>query len=249
MMWLFLQIFLYCLLSFLLGVLVTWFFLVRPRTRQGPATGAPAGDPEESAAAGSAVMESTDAEPVPADPDAGGSGNLTPGGVADRDAVGAAATTDESGSRQARGDASAPDEAAADRSRDADATATPPVTASVPADDAAPAAGAVPAAPVPTAIAEPATGAGTSVEPFGAATATAVAEPGPYGEGSVRALPDGSAPSDDYTIKGNADSMLYHTTRSPYFRRTKAEVWFRTESDAERGGFTAWNRRRKRSGT
>ncbi|MGH3728535.1 MAG: hypothetical protein ACRDTU_07250, partial [Micromonosporaceae bacterium] len=88
--------------------------------------------------------------------------------------------------------------------------------------------------------------AGTPSEAAGAATATAFAELGPYGEGSVNALPDGSAPSDHYTVKGNAHSMLYHTRRSPYFGRTRADVWFRTEEDAERGGFTAWNRRRTR---
>jgi hypothetical protein len=45
-------------------------------------------------------------------------------------------------------------------------------------------------------------------------------------------------------IKGNADSMLFHTEESPYFSRTKAEVWFRTPEDAEAAGFTGWNKRR-----
>lgn len=64
----------------------------------------------------------------------------------------------------------------------------------------------------------------------------------PYGEGSAAALADGSAP-EGFTIKGNADSMLYHTTDSPSYSRTKAEAWFRTEQDAERAGFAHWNRR------
>ncbi|WP_436492478.1 sunset domain-containing protein [Actinokineospora sp. HUAS TT18] len=67
---------------------------------------------------------------------------------------------------------------------------------------------------------------------------------GPHGPNSAKPKADGSAPSGDYTVKGNADSMLFHTTDSPYYTRTKAEVWFKTAADAERAGFTAWNRRR-----
>ncbi|MDQ3405821.1 MAG: hypothetical protein M3548_20905 [Actinomycetota bacterium] len=66
----------------------------------------------------------------------------------------------------------------------------------------------------------------------------------PFGPGSAVPRKDGSAPSDEYTVKGNADSMLFHTTDSPYYPRTIAEVWFKTPADAERAGFTAWNRRR-----
>jgi hypothetical protein len=67
-------------------------------------------------------------------------------------------------------------------------------------------------------------------------------------DGSARSLPDGSPPSDEFTIKGNKGSMLYHTADSPYYGRTKAEVWFKTPQDAERAGFTAWNRRRRGNG-
>jgi hypothetical protein len=65
----------------------------------------------------------------------------------------------------------------------------------------------------------------------------------PYGPGSALPVPGGSAPSQEYRIKGNADSMLYHTADSPYFTRTRPEVWFRTEEDAMRAGFHPWNRR------
>ena len=65
-----------------------------------------------------------------------------------------------------------------------------------------------------------------------------------HGPGSATPLADGSAPSGEYTVKGNADSMLFHTIESPYYGRTKAEVWFKNEKDAEAAGFTAWNRRR-----
>jgi len=59
----------------------------------------------------------------------------------------------------------------------------------------------------------------------------------PYGAGSARSLPDGSPPWPSYPIKGNASSMLFHSPDSPYYRRTKAEVWFRTAADARAAGF------------
>ena len=61
-----------------------------------------------------------------------------------------------------------------------------------------------------------------------------------YGLGSAAPLPDGSAPWPEYTIKGNAGSMLFHRPDSPYYARTKAEVWFRTATDARAAGFTEW---------
>ncbi|HEX4253112.1 MAG TPA: hypothetical protein VH008_34945 [Pseudonocardia sp.] len=60
--------------------------------------------------------------------------------------------------------------------------------------------------------------------------------PGPF-PGSVLPLDDGSAPSEDYLVKGNANSMRSHGPRSPYYGRTRAEVWFRTERDAVAAGF------------
>ena len=66
------------------------------------------------------------------------------------------------------------------------------------------------------------------------ATAAAVAA-GPY-RGSAPPGPDGAAPDVEFTIKGNADSMLFHTPDSPYYGRTKAEVWFRNAEDAEHAG-------------
>ncbi len=59
----------------------------------------------------------------------------------------------------------------------------------------------------------------------------------PYGDGSHAATEDGEAP-DGFTIKGNAGSMLYHTQESPFYGRTKAEVWFTTEEAAEAAGFS-----------
>lgn len=54
--------------------------------------------------------------------------------------------------------------------------------------------------------------------------------------GSVLPDADGNGP-DTHPIKGNADSMLYHTPDSRYYKVTKAEVWFDTEESAEAAGF------------
>jgi uncharacterized membrane protein ArfC len=65
-------------------------------------------------------------------------------------------------------------------------------------------------------------------------------EPEPYGAGSVRlAVASADAP-EGYTIKGNEDSMLYHSPESPTYARTIAEVWFRDVGTAEAAGFNRW---------
>jgi len=78
--------------------------------------------------------------------------------------------------------------------------------------------------------------------------ATASAEAGtslPPEGGSARSFPDGSPPDPDYPIKGNANSMLFHSPTSPYYKRTRAEVWFATADDARAAGFTEWTPRRR----
>ena len=79
----------------------------------------------------------------------------------------------------------------------------------------------------------------------GAAKFVAAADlpPGPHGLGSAAPAADGSGP-EGWAIKGNEDSMLYHTLESPYYKRTIAEVWFNEESAAERAGFTRWDKGR-----
>ncbi len=59
--------------------------------------------------------------------------------------------------------------------------------------------------------------------------------------GSAAPLPDGSAPSAAFTIKGNADSMLYHRPDSRSYDVTGAEVWFDSEASAQAAGFTLAN--------
>ncbi|HET7724331.1 MAG TPA: 50S ribosomal protein L17 [Propionibacteriaceae bacterium] len=56
-----------------------------------------------------------------------------------------------------------------------------------------------------------------------------------YGEGSYV----GENPPEGYDIKGNADSMKYHTPESPWYGRTIAEVWFSSAEAAEAAGFVA----------
>jgi hypothetical protein len=81
--------------------------------------------------------------------------------------------------------------------------------------------------------------AGTGTVAAGPATAAVAA--GAYGKGSADPVEGGAAPSDEFTIKGNADSMKFHTAESPYFGRTKAEVWFDSEESARGAGFHRWD--------
>lgn len=83
--------------------------------------------------------------------------------------------------------------------------------------------------------------------PSGAAAAVPASDvpPGPYGSGSAKAGPGGSGPV-GWTIKGNADSMLYHGPQSPAYDATIAEVWFRDEQTAEDAGFARWDSWRKK---
>jgi hypothetical protein len=66
-------------------------------------------------------------------------------------------------------------------------------------------------------------------------------ESGEFGPGSAQPLPDGSTPSPAFTIKANATSMLFHTPESPYYGRTRAEVWFDSEASARAAGFARWD--------
>lgn len=100
----------------------------------------------------------------------------------------------------------------------------------------------------PEVVAEPAKAeAVEEPEPVVAAepSAPAAADEGPFGPGSAKPLADGAAPAEDYTVKGKRSSKLFHTAESPYFGRTKADVWFKTPADAESAGFAAWNHKKK----
>lgn len=85
--------------------------------------------------------------------------------------------------------------------------------------------------------------ASTDLDPVPELSSGHAPETGPY-PGSVLPLDDGSPPSDEYVIKGNAGSMRSHSPDSPYFGRTRAEVWFRTQEDAVDAGFEPWTPKR-----
>jgi large subunit ribosomal protein L22 len=55
--------------------------------------------------------------------------------------------------------------------------------------------------------------------------------------GAHAPLEDGGEP-EGFPIKGNADSMLYHTPDSPHYGQTVAEIWFDTEESAEAAGYS-----------
>ncbi|MGV0812220.1 hypothetical protein ABQF34_09695 [Mycolicibacterium boenickei] len=61
----------------------------------------------------------------------------------------------------------------------------------------------------------------------------------PYGAGSIRV--SGAGTPTGYLIKGNEDSMLYHSPESPSYSVTVAEIWFADVESAERAGFNRWD--------
>ena len=130
---------------------------------------------------------------------------------------------------------------------EATSDATPEATPAAEATGASAESTEAPAAPVEApATAEPV--AEATAEPVVEATAEPVAETAaptkladlpdeaPYGADSARAAEDGSGP-EGFEVKGNADSGKFHAPSSPWYDRTKAEVWFKTETAAEAAGF------------
>jgi large subunit ribosomal protein L17 len=65
---------------------------------------------------------------------------------------------------------------------------------------------------------------------------TAEATEGEFGRGSAAPNEDGSAP-EGFDIKGNKDSMKYHTPDGQWYEQTVAEVWFDSEESAQKAGF------------
>lgn len=61
----------------------------------------------------------------------------------------------------------------------------------------------------------------------------------PYGDGSHALIGgDSDVMPDGFPVKGNDDSKLYHNESSPFYGRTKAEVWFANDAAAEAAGFS-----------
>ncbi|GAA1279936.1 hypothetical protein [Saccharothrix xinjiangensis] len=59
----------------------------------------------------------------------------------------------------------------------------------------------------------------------------------PFGPGSVLPKSDGLAPAPEFQVKATLTGRRYFTSESANFRETRADVWFRTTSDAEKAGF------------
>jgi uncharacterized membrane protein ArfC len=107
--------------------------------------------------------------------------------------------------------------------------------------------GDAPTAKVPKIAGGGAVAAGAVGAAGGAAAAKLVGSDGdsgkdsePYGAGSLRLAAGAVAPS-GWTVKGNEDSMLYHSPESPTYVVTVAEVWFRDVATAEAAGFDRWD--------
>jgi hypothetical protein len=97
--------------------------------------------------------------------------------------------------------------------------------------------------PEPTAEQEPAGLVPTVARAVPAATAvasvTASALPdAPFGPGSARARADGASPDPAYVVKGKTATRVFYPPGTPYYGRTRADVWFRTADDARAAGFT-----------
>lgn len=78
-----------------------------------------------------------------------------------------------------------------------------------------------------------------------AAEATeAKAEKAELPKGAKAPLKDGGAPK-GYTVKGNADSGLYHEPDGQWYDATVAEFWFKDAAAAEAAGFTKAGSKKK----
>ena len=127
------------------------------------------------------------------------------------------------------------------------AAATGDAAAETPASEATGAASEAPQADAATeAVTEAPAEVATEIKPLAAEvateapaeaeTATEAPAEGEFGADSAPATEDGSAP-EGFEVKGNKDSMKFHAPSSPWYDRTKAEVWFRTAEAAEAAGF------------
>lgn len=248
MSWLYGQTWLWYLIAFLVGVLLAWLFLVLPAQRRlrGLQGRTAAGTGPDDTPDDDAITTVGRAAPAAAAVGLGGAG-LAAAAVAaaeepDREPDPVTEQFPAVDSALGTLDSSMMDPGTVTDSS-TDTTPTPVVdpdaaTGAIPATDVGTPAGADPTAALPAV--EHGSGAGTQ---------PGTTQPGttPYGPGSAHPDADGSAPGDEYTIKGNANSMRYHAPESPYYIRTRAEAWFMTVEHAEAAGFGPWHRNRKRA--
>jgi hypothetical protein len=268
--WLFGQVWLLCLVAFVLGLVIGWFlakWFYRPTpvvlAEEPEAAAAEAAEETPAAETAEAVEADTAAETVaaegePAEEPAPAAlkaeepvtSKITPAPVAedpalsvlDQDTPTAALTPAQIDPPTSPIPVATPEAIAAEPATivttpDAEADADTVVVPSALIDSK-------PTKSEPTPAVDPEPVAAAKPEPELVVTGVAA---GPYGPGSAKPLSDGSAPASDYTIKGNAQSKLYHTTDSPYYKRTKAEAWFNAEEAAVAAGFTPWHRGKKKN--
>jgi hypothetical protein len=57
--------------------------------------------------------------------------------------------------------------------------------------------------------------------------------------------PVAEAAEDDVEVKANSKSMIFHTPSSPYYKRMKGDVTFRSVAEAEAAGYTQWSPKSK----
>jgi hypothetical protein len=88
-----------------------------------------------------------------------------------------------------------------------------------------------PAAVIPAPAAEPVVEELVVAEPV-------VAEP--VVEEPVAAEPVVLIAEESLEVKANSKSMIFHTPDSPYYKRMKGDVTFRSVAEAERAGYTQW---------
>ncbi|GLY53796.1 hypothetical protein [Lentzea sp. NBRC 102530] len=106
----------------------------------------------------------------------------------------------------------------------------------------APAAPALPVRPRPVGF-SPSTGGAPSNAGSGGGSPARFQQPegfnprSPFGPGSVLPKSDGHAPAADFAVKATLTGRRYYSQGSSNFTDTRADVWFRTEADAEKAGF------------
>jgi hypothetical protein len=61
----------------------------------------------------------------------------------------------------------------------------------------------------------------------------------------VAPVVDEPAVEEGEEIKANSKSMIFHTPTSPYYKRMKGDVTFRSVAEAERAGYTQWTPKTK----
>ncbi|TCK20248.1 hypothetical protein [Pseudonocardia endophytica] len=81
------------------------------------------------------------------------------------------------------------------------------------------------------------------IGPAGVSPGQRAADAGDPYPGGVRAPADGAEPPSTHPVKVHTGSGRYHTTESPYYVRTRADLYFVGAREAEAAGFVAWNSR------